>query len=531
MREPRHFKGLPASHGLADGPAAVITRPLLNYTSSGDPAREAERLQDAIGKAQADIASLMDEESGEGADILEFQVALLEDDTLIDSATQDIAEGESAAIAWREAIEHHISDYLASDDDYFKARAADLADIRDRVLRGLSGATAQRPPSGSIHVGADITPSQFLETDWSEGGAIVLTQGSPSSHVAILARARGVPMVTGIGDIDLVGPRHVLVDGETGEVVFNPAESDIDDFRERKARYAVDASHAREHLFAPAITLDGRRISVMVNIAAPEEVDTIDIASCDGVGLMRSEFLFHQSTGLPDEEIQFQAYLKVLEWAQGKPVTIRTLDAGGDKPIEGLTLLESNPFLGLRGVRLTLHAPAVFKAQLRALARAACYGDLKVMLPMVTVPEEIEKASALLDECIEELESENIKAKRPLLGIMVEVPAVAILPRRFARAAFFSIGSNDLTQYVTAAARDSSAVAALNTAHDPAVLHLVSHVVAEARSIDRSVSLCGDAGSDLSILPTLLATGLDAISVAPAALGRVKAAICELRLD
>lgn len=531
MGQPRYFKGLPASPGLAGGPVAYIGSAPLCYEASGDLKREAERLKDAIVKAKRDILSLIDAEGGEGAAILEFQIALLDDETLAETALDDMACGKDAATAWQRAIDAHIADYLASDDDYFKARAADLTDIRDRVMSCLCDAPVERPPAGSVQFGEEITPSQFLETDWSKGGAIVLMEGSPSSHVAILARARGVPMVTGIGRIEISGSLHVLVDGGTGKGVFDPAQNDLDEFRARGERQLIADARAHDHLFAPAITKCGRRIGVMVNIASPDDVDAIDIATCDGVGLMRSEFLFHRSGGLPDEETQYRAYRKVLEWANGKPVTIRTLDAGGDKPIEGLTIREANPFLGLRGVRLTLHAPDVFKTQLRALARAACHGDLRIMLPMVTVPEEIEKSASLLDLCITELERESAGACRPPLGIMVEVPTVAILPARFAKAAFFSIGSNDLAQYVTAAARDSSAVAALNSAHDPSVLHLVANVVAEARTLGRSVSLCGDAGSDLSVLPSLLEIGLDSISVAPASLGRVKAAISDLRLN
>jgi phosphotransferase system enzyme I (PtsI) len=269
----------------------------------------------------------------------------------------------------------------------------------------------------------------------------------------------------------------------------------------------------------------------MVNIADPEEVGGIDIASCDGVGLMRSEFLFHGPGGLPDEERQFQAYRKVLQWAGGKPVTIRTVDAGGDKPVAGLTIEEGNPFLGLRGIRLSLSRPEVFKVQLRALARAGVHGNLKIMLPMVSVPAEIDAAARLLEECVAELKAEQVDAVRPPLGIMVEVPAVAITPARFSRAAFFSIGSNDLTQYVMAASRESEAVAALHDVAQPAVGALIEQVCRYGEETGIEVSLCGDAGGDPAHIGYLLKAGLRLLSVAPAELARAKMTIADVELE
>ncbi|WP_235974704.1 phosphoenolpyruvate--protein phosphotransferase [Stappia albiluteola] len=520
---------MPASPGLADGPIFVLAEMFADERAAGTPEDERAALKGAIAEASTGIADLMGQSGEEGAAILEFQLAMLEDDALAEPAYEMIAAGASALAGWRAAMDAQITGFETADDDYFRARAADLADIRDRVTAILTGSAAQTVPPGSVVAGEDITPSRFLQTDWSRGGAIVLGDGSPSSHVAILARARGVPMVTGIGKADFASHRRALVDGGTGNVVLSPDGEAEARYRERCRIDAAQRHLAEAHLLKPAVLADGERVQVMVNIAAPEDVDAIDIASCDGVGLMRSEFLFHGETALPDEKAQYLAYRKVLEWASGKPVTIRTLDAGGDKPVQGLTVEEANPFLGLRGIRLSLTRPDVFKSQLRALARAAVYGDLKVMLPMVTVPEEIDEAARLLDGCLAELIGEGVPAKRPQLGIMIEVPAVAILPERFARAAFFSIGSNDLSQYVTAAARDSSAVARLNTAGDPAVLHLIAHVAGEAKRLGIPLSLCGDAGSDPVLLPALLSAGLRTLSVAPTALGRVKSAISQIR--
>src|SRR5205085_3012779 len=240
---------------------------------------------------------------------------------------------------------------------------------------------------------------------------------------------------------------------------------------------------------------DGRRITVLLNIAAPEDLAGLDPAICDGIGLVRTEFLFEASQGLPDEEAQYAVYRRILDWAEGRPVTIRTLDAGGDKPIAGLTIDgESNPFLGLRGIRLSLARPEVFRVQLRALSRAAVHGVLKVMLPMIAVPAELDRAGVMLDEEVAALKEKGVACARPPLGIMIEVPAAALCAEDF-DAAFYSIGSNDLTQYTMAAARDIGSVADLNDAGHPAVLALIARTVEAARKRDVEVSLWGGAGA------------------------------------
>jgi phosphotransferase system enzyme I (PtsI) len=264
---------------------------------------------------------------------------------------------------------------------------------------------------------------------------------------------------------------------------------------------------------------------ILLNIAAPEDLATIDPAMCDGIGLVRTEFLFEAAQGLPNEDTQYAVYRRIVEWADGRPVTIRTLDAGGDKPIPGLTVEgESNPFLGLRGIRLSLARPEVFRVQLRALLRAAVHGPLKVMLPMIAIPAEFDRAAGMLDTEFVALKAKEIACARPPLGIMVEVPAAALRAEDF-QASFYSIGSNDLTQYTMAAARDLSSVADLNDTGDPAVLSLIARIVEVGRRRGVEVSLCGDAAADTRLTTALLATGLTTFSVAPVAVARLKAAI------
>ncbi len=527
-----HLTGRAASPGLAIGPVTVLTSAIARRTRIGDSAQETVALQAAIETATAEIAGVIETVQGEVADILEFQVALLEDDALAEAAYSAIATGMPADQAWGAALDAEISGYRAAEDEYFRARAADLIDIRDRVLAHLGGESTVATIGGdSIVAGEDITPSAFLAADWSRGGAIALAAGSPSSHVAMLARARGAPMVVGLGPLSWTGrpPALALVDGDAGTVIFDPEPETRRVFERRMAAANAARAVTDAGRFEPACTADGRRITILLNIAAPEELATIDPAICDGIGLVRTEFLFEASQGLPDEDTQYAVYRRILEWAQGRPVTIRTLDAGGDKPIRGLTVDgESNPFLGLRGIRLSLARPEVFRVQLRALLRAAVHGSLKVMLPMIAIPAEFDRVAAMLDVEFAALQAEGIPCARPPLGIMVEVPAAALRAEDFA-AAFYSIGSNDLTQYTMAAARDIGAVADLNDTGDPAVLSLIARTVGAGRQRGVEVSLCGDAAAETRLTTALLATGLTALSVAPVAVARLKAAIATVR--
>jgi phosphotransferase system enzyme I (PtsI) len=447
---------------------------------------------------------------------------------LRDPAHDLIIAGNAADQAWASAMDAEIAGYVSSDDEYFRARAADLRDIRDRVLSHLSGESPESRSDGAVLLGDDLAPTRFLETDWTKGGAIVLTGGSTTSHVAMLARARGVPMIVGLGE-GVISASCAIVDAVNGIVLFDPSEEERDGVTARLASHAAERQADATFYLQKARRRGGSPVELLVNVASVEELATVDVGSCDGIGLMRSEFLFADGKPLPGEDQQYRAYRRFLEWAEGRPVTIRTLDIGGDKPIAGLTPAgEKNPFLGLRGVRLTLQRRDVFRTQLRALARAAVHGRLKVMIPMVTIPEELSAAAALLDDCLAELQREGIPCARPPLGIMVEVPAVAICPELFANADFFSIGSNDLTQYVTASSRDEPAVAALNDPSHPAVARLIASVAQFGRDNAIPVSLCGDMASDAALLPGLLAAGLTSLSVAPARIARIKRALAEL---
>jgi len=527
------FTGRVASGGFAAGPLAVLSKSTARVRGVGEPAAEAQALREAIASALGQLSDLAANVSSDGADILSFQMAMLEDETLAEAAFRAIEDGATADRGWRTALDDQILEYESTEDEHFKARASDFRDLRDRVLAALSGAAADaRLPPGAILVGEDLTPSRFLATDWSGGGGIALTRGSASGHVATLARARGVPMIVGLAlDLGGVAPRaEALIDSESATLWLDPEPATREDFAARAGIASRSRSAADEFRTRPALTADGTPIAVCVNVADPAELDTLDPSSCDGIGLVRTEFLFSGRGGLPDEETQYRAYRRLAEWGGHKPVTIRTLDAGADKPIPGLTLEhETNPFLGLRGIRLSLAKPEPFRVQLRALCRAAAHGAIEVMLPMVTLPRELERARGHLEQALSGLRAAGVDHRRPELGIMVEVPAAAIAVEAF-DAAFFSIGSNDLTQYVMAAARDSDAVAELNDPSHPAVLRLIAQVAVHGAATGRKVSLCGDAGGEPKLIEALLRAGLRVLSVSPAALGRTKEAIARVNL-
>ncbi len=520
--------GRPASPGVAlsrlfvlaekDGPAAA--------PPVGDPTSEALRLSAAIARAIGELEAVSQSVGEDAREILEFQIALLGDDALAEPAFASIAVGDSADLAWRAALEAQVADYASAEDEYFRARSADLADLRDRVLRILSGEVQQTVPAGAVLVARDLPPSQFLGIEWRSGAAIALAGGSPTSHVALLARARGVPMVVGLGAdvMSIASGQEAMVDGELGTLVIAPDDVTRAAARSRETEIKQRQAIAERYERAPARMPSGEAVAVMINTAGPDELSLLDPAICDGIGLVRSEFLFHGPV-LPDEETQYRAYHRILEWAGGRPVTIRTLDAGGDKPVQGLTIDdEGNPFLGTRGIRLSLLKPDVFRVQLRALCRAATHGTLKVMLPMVATPRDLTQGRQHLEAVASDLAARKVPHAVPPLGVMVEVPAAAIAIDRF-DADFYSIGSNDLIQYVMAAARDIASLADYADATDPAVLSLIVQTVGHGKRTGREVSLCGDAASDPAIVPHLLRAGLRSLSVSASSVGLVKAAI------
>jgi phosphoenolpyruvate-protein phosphotransferase (PTS system enzyme I) len=523
------YKGKTASIGFARGPFMRLDAGSTGGRTSGTPDEETHALRAALASASRQIAALANSVGGEAAQILEFQVALLDDEELLKPIHDAIGEGTPAETAWSSALDAQISNYNAAPDEYLRARSSDLIDLRDRVVRVLRGEGSEAPhiPAGAVVCAEDLPPSRFLEIDWSRGGGLALLQGSPTSHVAMLARARGIPMVVQIGAVDQQA-ETALLDGENATLELDPAPAQIGLFEARRETHLRNRAAARAILRRPAAAWGGESVRLLINIQRVDDLEHADAQYADGIGLMRTEFLLGGAAELPDEDTQLQTYDAVLRWAGQRPVTIRTFDAGGDKPVPGFTPEgEVNPFLGVRGLRLCLTRPDVFEVQLRALARAAVHGNLKVMFPMVTVPEELEAARELFADVVGRLRAEGIPAQLPEIGIMVEVPAAALTIDQF-RASFFSIGSNDLAQYLTACDRTNGALDKLSDPLHPAMLELIHRIVEYGRRAGIAVSLCGEMAGDTRCVPALLSCGLRELSVNPSALAQVKQAIAKL---
>ncbi len=519
------FSGRPASPGVAIGPFLRLSTAPKTPTAGRDAEGDgAEQFRRAVARAMRELENLTGDVEEEAAAILAFQLEILNDASALEEVTRAIESGQSAIAAWRAWIERQRAPFLADPDPYFRARAEDLADLGERILRALADDrdSGLRLAENTVLLATDLSPSRFLSLDRRRLGGIALEAGSANSHMAMLARARDVPLVVGLGSVDGTGDVAIL-DGGAGLLLLDPTPDTRKAYERRLQEQEAFRRRARAVYFEPARTAGGERVQVMVNVDDPDALFAEAIRASDGAGLVRTEFLFVGRAQLPDEEQQYAAYRSLLARFGERPVRIRTLDAGGDKPVPGITLDdERNPFLGLRGIRLCLARPQLFRTQLRALLRAAAHGRLEIMLPMVSRIEEVEETRSILRECRDELARSGIETVMPPLGIMVETPAAALTLDRF-RIDFASIGSNDLTQYVMAAARDATGeVADLADPGEPAVRALLATIVERARAAGIPLSLCGDMAADRSHLYALLRMGLRSVSVAPAVVAAVK---------
>ena len=386
--------GIGVTGDIVVAPVFVLPEVDLGSRAGGGPEAEDAALRDAIAAAAEALETLAERVEGEAAEILEFQAVLLDDEDMLEPIWRAIAAGATADDAWRTVMDHEIAEYAEGDDEVFRARAADLRDLRDRVLRALhaDSGSEEIPSEPSILVACDIPPSVFLEIDPALISGVALAAGSRTSHVALLARARGIPMVVGMGslpeDINSSNGVPSVLDPVAETMTIAPNDADIAEAKVRMATAAYLAAEASTLLHLPARTKNGAAIAVHINVDHPAIVDDLEPGMCDGIGLVRTEFLFER--GAPSEDSQYESYRKLVSWADGRPVTLRTLDAGGDKPIPGITLDgETNPFLGVRGLRLSMRLGEMFDTQLRAMARAAAHGPVKIMVPMVTAPDEI----------------------------------------------------------------------------------------------------------------------------------------------
>jgi phosphotransferase system enzyme I (PtsI) len=502
---------------------------------AGTPTQERTALEAAIAGSLEGLSALAGHASGRAADSLGRQIASLSDPELLEPVLEAIAGGEPAETAFRDGMDLLIIGGRDGGAGEPRVRAEDLADLRDRVLGCLLGedAAANDIPEGAILVAEALTVSRFLEIDWRRAGGAVSLAGSLPGHVALLARARDVPLLFGPkgGSEALTAGLDAVLDAEAGRLILAPSATTRRDYDRRIAERRREREQRERWLLRPAVTRDGTVVPVYLNVDDTASLAAVDPAHCDGIGLARSEFLFRPAAGPPDEERQYRVYRALLAWAGGLPVTVRTLDAGGDKPMASLTAEdETDPLSGLRGLRLSLARPEVFRVQLRALARAAAHGPLRVMVPLVTAPEAFARARALLLEEVTALRDRGVPAAMPAFGMMVETPAAARAIATF-DADFYAIGTNDLTRLVTAGGRADASAPGPRDPSSPAVLELVARICDHGREAGREVNLCGEAAGRPECIPALLKAGVRALSVPPAVLAETKRAIAGCRLD
>jgi multiphosphoryl transfer protein len=530
--------GVAVSPGLALAPAHR-----LDLEAAGLPERAAEaaeserrRLDEARAAAREAIAADRErvESGGAAAEatIFDAHLALLEDEALLEPARASIERGATAERAWEEAARGAAATYRQLDDPLLRERAADVEDVGRRVIAAISG---QEPTAGpadeAVVVAPELTPAAVAALDHKLVRGLATARGTPTAHASILARALGLPAVVGLGEELLGVPsgQMLFLDGESGVVEVDPPDAELQEARGRIERAAARQATARRAARQPAITRDGTRIEVAANLGGAAEVQRVVEMGADGVGLLRTEFLFLDRSSLPSEDEQARTLEEIGRGLAGRPLIVRTLDAGADKPLPGLaTEREDNPFLGRRGIRLSLAEPDLFDAQLRAILRVAARHPLKVMFPMVSGLGEVEAASAALQRA-----RADTGIDEPLeVGIMVEVPAAALLAERLAPLIdFFSIGTNDLAQYTMAAERGNERVAPLLAGPHPAVLRLVRETAAAAEAHDRWVGVCGELAGDPAAALLLVGLGVRELSVAPALIPAVKAALREVTID
>ena len=534
------IQGKQVHPGIAIGPVHLYRRREAQSggRSSLTPLEEQARFRLAARQAAQQLRQLHQTSSfrlgEELAAIFLVQEAMLQDPKFLDAIDRHLLNGMTAEYAVTAAGEEGAALLEASDNPYLYARAADARDLSRRLASVLSGTgdSFLRPTPG-ILLAADLCPSETVGLDPRSLLGLASSRGSSNSHSAILARAMGIPSLTGIEIDPAWEGRLAVLDGDAGVLYLDPDEETLRRAQSRYLQQQARLDTLRAAPLGPCATKDGRPVLLCANIASPQEAVSALEWGCQGIGLFRSEFLFLGRDTCPTEEEQFIAYQQTVLAMGGQPVIIRTLDVGADKQAPCLKLpVEVNPALGFRGIRYSLAHPELFRTQLRAILRAAAYGPLSVMFPMVTSVEEIQAAKALLEECRQELDALGLPYGDLELGTMIETPAAAILADRLAdEVDFFSLGTNDLTQYLLAADRQNPALDGLCDPHHPALKRLIQHTVEEGHRRGCRVGMCGELAADPTMTRWLLEIGLDELSVSPAALLELREHICNLELS
>lgn len=530
--------GLPVFPGVAIGPAVVYRKTQrTNPVSCGDPAQEQAKFNAAVETAREQLSALYEKakiELGEDkAAIVEVQMLMLEDLDYLDGVAMAIEGGAAAATAALETGEEFAQVFAAMDDEYMNARSADIRDMSQRIYDILCGNTGFRiPEEGSfLLVAEDLAPSETIQLPRDRILAFVTQQGSSSSHTAILARTLNIPSLVQ-SSIDLEDAENcqiLAVDGFTGNWYADPDDETMAMLKAKQAE-AAEARNALEAFRGKqSITKSGKKILLCANIGCPEDAEAAIAGDAEGVGLMRSEFLYLGRDNLPTEEELFQAYKQVAQIMGERPVVIRTLDIGADKQVSYMDLdQEENPALGLRGLRICLTREDIFRPQLRAIYRASAYGNLSVMFPMVASVWELKEAKALCAQIRQELEQEGYPTKEVPIGVMVETPAAAVLARELAKeAAFFSVGTNDLTQYTLAVDRQNAKLGKFYDPYHPALMALLAHIAKSANEAGIWAGICGELGADETMTEKFLEMGFTELSMAPGRILETRKRVCE----
>ncbi len=537
------YKGTSASAGIGIGTAVIVEEAelVIERREIADADAEIQRFKGALERTIADTERMAQDLAArvgeKEAEIMQGHMMLLSDPMLtgeIENAVRN--EKVNSEIAIENVCNMYADMFASMGDELMQQRATDMRDIKTRMqktLMGIQSVDIAALAPGSVLVAKDLTPSMTAGINPANVVGIVTELGGRTSHSAILARALEIPAVVAVTGF-LSGVRdgdEVVLDGSSGDVYVNPDEETKKLFTGRQSRFMEEKKELEKYIGRPSVTKDGVRVEIVANIGKPEDVEKVLQYDGEGIGLFRTEFLFMDREAMPTEDEQFEAYKKVAEAMDGKPVIIRTLDIGGDKEIPYMGLeKDENPFLGYRAIRFCLDRKEdIYKPQLRALLRASAYGNIRIMVPLVTCIEEYRQARALVEELKGELDSKGIPYKRDIqVGIMVETAAASLIADIFAKEAdFFSIGTNDLTQYTMAVDRGNKKVSYLYSTFNPAVLRSIKHIISCAREAGIMVGMCGEAASDPLMVPLLLAFGLNEFSMSASAILRTRKLVTE----
>jgi phosphoenolpyruvate-protein phosphotransferase (PTS system enzyme I) len=535
--------GIGASEGVAVGPAFVPQtgrpEPERHRITEDELEAELQRFRNAVeavvGRLSETIEELRRSGHEDEAGIFEFHAEMAEDPELASAVEERVKNLESPEAAVLAAGEEYAAEFAAMDDEYLSARADDVRDVTGQISAELMGRTAsgfeamQKP---SVVLATSLAPSDTARIAKGMALAFVPAEGSKTSHVSIMARSMAIPAVVGVGDAlqEALGAETVAVDGTEGSAITDPDRETVAGFEKMSEALAEERAALDEYRGVEARTTDGRRIEVAANLGSASEARDALEWGAEGVGLFRTEFLFMERDNLPSEDEQYDAYSAVARAFGHKPVIIRTLDVGGDKDLPGIDQVhEQNPFLGWRGIRMSLDTPELFMPQLRAILRAARHGNLKVMFPMVVEVGELQAAKKMLQEARTELEAKGVEVGKVEAGVMIETPAAAICAAELAEeAAFFSIGTNDLVQYTLAADRGNERLGRLQNADHPAVLALIRQTCEAAEKANISVGVCGEAAGEPGMIPKLLNLGVTELSMSAPSIPRAKKVVSEL---